>query len=132
MNWVYSVGEVPCALEVEPRISAKSNDNSTSAPPSTFRIDCSHPLHRCGVNMDGRIPSGRVISVPTPPRGVLHCRQRGSPGNRLYIACSTVIIHLILFGIPSSPTKYQYQISSANCLDSFGIDFDSQINSVYL
>src|ERR1700690_1225840 len=90
MNFVYSVGEVSCALEVEPRISAKSKDNSICAPPAAFKMNCSQPLHKRGESTDERMPiTGPMILKPTPPRGALHWVQRGLPGSTRKRAAST-------------------------------------------
>jgi hypothetical protein len=71
------------AMAVEPRMSAKSIDASTSAPPWCLIITFWHVLHMFGFPSDGRFPMSRMSGPPAPANGDAQSWQRGLAGMRL-------------------------------------------------
>src|SRR3990172_164074 len=99
------------ARVVEPRTSANSIDNSTSAPASSFRMVCSQALQSRGLKLEGRVNDSQL---PSPDNGRLHSKQRGSPGNRPAIQERRLTMNSCSLLMPSliSPVRYQYQVAS--------------------
>src|SRR5687767_6094003 len=82
MSWLNSVGVILSESAVEPRISMKSIDMGTSAPPGNSREAISHKLQYRGFIAERSLPNNtRAIIAPIPWKGVLQNLQRGSCGS---------------------------------------------------
>src|SRR5215211_7600744 len=68
------------ASVVEPRMSAKRNVHSISAPPWLRAMKVKHEAHQFGFLSEGFLPKSRITGAPAPANGAAHSRQRGACG----------------------------------------------------
>jgi hypothetical protein len=78
-----SVGDMPSAIVVEPRMSANSMDAAISAPPWWVEMNEKHWPQVFGFWAARFLPISRIAAPPGPLNGAAQRWQRGSEGRCL-------------------------------------------------